>query len=112
MVLKKTIEARIKACNIVRNAVSFCAMNYLKESVVPPELNINVDFSQYNPTTSGGTKTTAKVCGSTKGHALKGGSTPGHRLTAYFIKWYALVSSSGIVEVSLSKLCYVPYAWI
>ena len=98
VILKKTTQARIKACNDVRNAVSFCAMNYLKETVVPPELNFNVDFSQYNPTTADGTKTTAKVCGSTKGHALKGGPTPGQQLTAYFIKWYALISSSGIAD--------------
>ena len=38
VVLKKTLEARIKACN----DVSFCAMNYLKETVVPPELNFTI----------------------------------------------------------------------
>ena len=65
---------------------------------MPLELDFNVDLSQYNPTTADGTKTTAKVGGSTDRHAVKGGPTPGQQLTAYFIKWYALFSSSGIVD--------------
>ena len=69
---------------------------------MPPELNFNVDFSQYNPTTSDETKTTAEASGSTnKGHALKGGPTPGQQLAAYFIQWNALVSFSGFADVSL-----------
>ena len=131
-VLKKTTEAKIKACNDVRNAVSFCAMKYLTETVVPPELKFNVDFIHYNPTTADSTKTLstpAKVCGSTKSHAHKGGPTPvcavhqaphwwsqsllpmcikhpiggpsrycrcsSSTRTAYYIKWYALISFSG-----------------
>ena len=89
----KTTEARIKACNDVKNAVSFCAMNHLKESVVPPELNFNVDFTQFNPTAADGTKIKAKVCGDTKGITLKS-----QLLKSYFIKWFALVSSSGIAN--------------
>ena len=45
VVLRKTTEARIKACN----NVSFCAINYIKKIVVPPELNFNVDFSKCHP---------------------------------------------------------------
>ena len=96
--LQKTTEARIKACNDVRNAVSFCAINHLKESVVPPELNFNVKFTQFNPTTADGTKTKTKVCGDTKGITLKGKPTPGQLLTSYFIEWFALISSSGIAD--------------
>ena len=76
MVLNKTTEARLKACNDVRNAVSFCAMNHLKETVVPPELNFNVNFTQYNPTLSDGTKTKVKICGDSEGRTLKGAPTP------------------------------------
>ena len=59
MTLQKTTEVGVKACNDVRNADRFCAINHLKESVVPHELNFNVDFTQCNPTTADGTKTTA-----------------------------------------------------
>ena len=98
VVLNKTTEARLKACNDVRNAVSFCAMNHLKETIVPLELNFNVDFTQYNPTLSDGTKTKVKICGDSKGRTLKGAPTPGQLLTAYFIEWFALISSGGIAD--------------
>ena len=38
------------------------------------------------------------MCGNTKGHAVKAGPTPGQQLTAYFIEWNALISSSGIAD--------------
>ena len=75
--LNKTTEARLKARNVVRNAVSFRAMNHWNESVVPTELIFIVDFTQYNPTLSEGTKTKVKICGDSKGRTLKGASTPG-----------------------------------
>ena len=99
MVLNKTTETWLKACNDVRNAVRYCATNYLKKTVVPPELNFNVDIAQYNTTLSDGTETKkVKICGDSKGRTLKGAPTPGQLLTACFIKWFALISSGGIVD--------------
>ena len=62
IILKKTTEARIQACNGVKNA-RFVQLITLKESAVPLELNFNVDFSQYNPTTVDGTRLLAKCVG-------------------------------------------------
>ena len=75
--LQMTTEAKVKACNDIRNAVSFCAMNHLKESVVPPGLKFNVDFNHFISTNADGTNTKAKVCEDTKGITLKGKPTPG-----------------------------------
>ena len=91
--LLKTTEARVKACNDIRNAVG-----PFQGVCSTPELNFNVDFTQFNHTTADGTKTKAKVCGDFKGITLKGKPNPGQLLTCYFIKWFALISSSGIAD--------------
>ena len=39
--------ARANACSSVRNAVSFAVMNMLMSTVVPPQLQLNVDGTQF-----------------------------------------------------------------
>ena len=104
-IISEKAQAKLKsACAASTVQLSFCAMIHLKESVVPPELNFNVDFTQFNPTTADRTKIKAKVCGDTKGSTLKGKPTPGQLLTSYFIKWFALICSSGIADDPLFVL--------
>ena len=74
---KNTTEARLKACNDVRIVVSFCAMNHLKETVVLPELNFNVNFTEYNATISDWTETKVKICGGVPMSASLNTNTPG-----------------------------------
>ena len=83
----KTTEARLRVCNDVRNVVSFCML---------PDLTLMSIL--FNTTISDGTKTKAELCADSKGKSIKGPPTPGQLLTAYYIKWFALISSSGIAH--------------
>ena len=90
-----TTVARANACSSVRNAVSFAVMNKLVSTVVPPQLQLNVDGTQFRVGSKDNGRIVVKYRERVDGKALKVLPENGDGGLRYSIKYYALIAAFG-----------------
>ena len=93
-----TTVARANACASVRNAVSFAVMNKLMSTVVPPQLQLNVDGSQFCVGSDDNGRVVVKYSERVKDKSLKVLPEDGDGGLRFSIKYYALIAAFGFAH--------------
>ena len=90
-----TTVARANACLSIRNTVSFAVMNKLMSTVVPPQLQLNVDSTQCCVGSKDNGRIVVKYSERVERKALTVLLENGDGGLRYSIKYYALIAAFG-----------------